>query len=404
MAARTVAHNRDVKLIPLRDLCERITVGIASAATHAYRKEGVPMIRNTNIKEGYIEVDQLLYLDPAYEQHHRNKRLSTGDVVVVRTGNPGIAAVVPPMLNGAQCFTSLIIRPKVDVLDPDFLCTYINSPAGQRQFSVGAAGGAQKNVNAGTLSRMGVPVTPIERQREVVSIARLMITFAYHTRCMIEAKRKFKRGLLREVLGGEKRFPNFSSSPWPTQRFDHLCEELSERNGNRLGPNSVMGVIKGVGFQAMRDRVRGRGDLTRYKVVPPHAFAFNPMRLNIGSIAYNNFDHEILVSPDYEVFRARPGIAAPSFVNQLRYSAYWSSFMKRSGAGSVRIRIYFSDLARLRVPAPTVQEQSRIAEVLGLADTEIEQLRHLHELVGTQKRALLSKLLSSERQFSHERS
>src|SRR5689334_15671060 len=100
---------RPIKSLPLAELCDRITVGIASAATHAYRPSGVPMIRNTNIKEGHIEANDLLYLDSDYEYKHRNKRLRAGDVVVVRTGNPGIAAVVPKTLENAQCFTSLVI-------------------------------------------------------------------------------------------------------------------------------------------------------------------------------------------------------------------------------------------------------------------------------------------------------
>src|ERR1039458_1698575 len=88
---------------PLRGLCTRIMVGIASAATHAYRPTGVLMIRNKNIKVGYIETNELLYLDPKYEHQHRNKRLKAGDVVVVRTGYPGTAAVVPKELENAQC-------------------------------------------------------------------------------------------------------------------------------------------------------------------------------------------------------------------------------------------------------------------------------------------------------------
>jgi type I restriction enzyme, S subunit len=120
------------------------------------------------------------------------------------------------------------------------------------------------------------------------------------------------------------------------------------------------------------------------------------MRLNIGSLAFNDFERSILVSPDYVVFRARPGVASPDFVNQLRYSSYWTGFMKRAGAGSVRVRIYFSDLAHLRVPSPEPDEQNRIAEVLKLVDSEISRLEQLQELIENKKFALLSRLLSDD--------
>jgi type I restriction enzyme S subunit len=249
-------------------------------------------------------------------------------------------------------------------------------------------------VNRNDLHKVTVYCPPVPEQRRAVSVLDQSEAAIDQISQLIMAKRRFKHGLMQKVLAGQQRFPVFRARPWNMHRLDYLCEELSNRNGSLLGPDSVMGVIKDVGFEPMRERVRGKGDLSRYKIVPPGAFAYNPMRLNIGSIAYNDLGRAILVSPDYEVFQARPGIADPDYVNELRYSGYWSSFMNHAGAGSVRVRIYFTDLARLRVPAPELDEQSRIAEVLRLATLEIEHLTRLHELTEDHKRALLSKLLS----------
>ena len=123
---------------------------------------------------------------------------------------------------------------------------------------------------------------------------------------------------MQQLLAGQKRFPEFRSRPWPLHRFDALCEELSDRNGKQLGADSVMGVIKGVGFDANARSSPRQGDLARYKIVPPGGFAYNPMRLNIGSIAFNDLPGvTILVSPDYVVFRARSDARNPG----LRQSA-----------------------------------------------------------------------------------
>lgn len=93
MAARKGSALGSPKDVLLRHLCERIMVGIASAATHAYRSTGVPMIRNTNIKEGHIEVDELIYLDPGFEQQHRNKRLKAKEREAIAQARPHAAAV-----------------------------------------------------------------------------------------------------------------------------------------------------------------------------------------------------------------------------------------------------------------------------------------------------------------------
>ena len=281
-----------------------------------------------------------------------------------------------------------------------WLIALLNSDELRRELLRRATGtsGSMKNIGKESFLAIRVPRPKKEIQVALGEVFRRFEDCLFAIEQLCTARRTFKRGLMQQLLTGRKRFPEFRSGAWDMGRFDSLCEELSDRNGKRLSADSVMGVIKGIGFEPMREKVRGKGDLSKYKLVPPGAFAYNPMRLNIGSIAYNTLDREILVSPDYEVFRARDGVAEPEFINQLRYSWYWSSFMKRAGAGSVRVRIYFQDLARLRVPTPSAEEQATISATLRLANTEIDQLSRLRELIEVQKRGLLSRLLSGELQ------
>ena len=105
----------DVK--PLTSLAGKIMVGIASAATHAYRTKGVPMFRNQNIKAGYLDDGDLLYLDPEYEKTYKNKRLQGGDLLTARTGYPGTTCIVPSSYESAQSFTTLITRPITAEID-----------------------------------------------------------------------------------------------------------------------------------------------------------------------------------------------------------------------------------------------------------------------------------------------
>jgi type I restriction enzyme S subunit len=190
----------DWKILPLAALAEKIMVGIASAATHAYRETGVPMLRNQNIKEGKIDDSSLLFIDPNYEATHKSKRLRAGDVITVRTGYPGLSAVVTKLYENAQCFTSLITRPKIDVLDSDYLCIFINSPIG-KQFMLGAeAGGAQKNVNAGTLETLEVYLPQLEEQRKIAScLSSLDALIAAETQ-KLEALKTHKKGLMQQLF------------------------------------------------------------------------------------------------------------------------------------------------------------------------------------------------------------
>lgn len=313
-------------------------------------------------------------------------RDKVGACVVVRRDEPRL---IPPD-------TAWIVE-VADGRSAQVLVEYLRSPKGRKSIhEITRGSNGIWKISQGDFLALALPAafqtTESHADRIATSVQRLLEAFD----ALLSAKRVYRAGLMQHLLLGRTRFSEFRGRPWPMLRLDALCEELSERNGRTLGPDDVMGVIKDVGFEPMRARVRGKGDFSRYKVVPPGAFAYNPMRLNIGSIAYNTFGRPLLVSPDYEVFRVREGVADPDYVNQLRYSAYWASFMKRAGAGSVRVRIYFSDLGRLTVPAPKADEQQRIAQALALAGREIDVLTAQREKVETYFRGLLSRLLSGE--------
>lgn len=48
------------------------------------------MFRNQNIRPGLMDTQDVLYIDPKYEQTHKNKRLKVGDLLTARTSYPGI--------------------------------------------------------------------------------------------------------------------------------------------------------------------------------------------------------------------------------------------------------------------------------------------------------------------------
>ena len=115
----------------LGEISHKIMVGIASAATYAYRKSGIVLFRNQNIKEGCLDDSDILFIDEDYEKSHKNKRLKAGDLLTARTGYPGVTCVVPAKYEGSQSFTTLITRPNNSIISSDYLCIFINSEKGQ---------------------------------------------------------------------------------------------------------------------------------------------------------------------------------------------------------------------------------------------------------------------------------
>jgi type I restriction enzyme S subunit len=131
---------------------------------------------------------------------------------------------------------------------------------------------------------------------------------------LLGAKRQMRDGVAAALLTGQRRLPGFARQRWREVRLGEVTRESTRRNGDRLGTDRVMAVTKSVGLTRMRDRTMS-DSLARYKVVRPGGFAYNPMRLNIGSIARSSFKRDVLVSPDYVVFEAVPESLDPRFLD-----------------------------------------------------------------------------------------
>ncbi|RRV65467.1 restriction endonuclease subunit S (plasmid) [Pseudomonadaceae bacterium T75] len=149
----------------LARVAERVVVGIAEAATHAYAEEGVPILRATNIRAGKI-IGELLYINDDFADGLGSKLMRAGDLVTVRTGNAGVTAVVPESLDGCQCFTMLITTLSKGS-DPEYYCLLLNSHYAKTYFNLEGWGTAQVNISVPILKWLPVPIPPLDEQQEI---------------------------------------------------------------------------------------------------------------------------------------------------------------------------------------------------------------------------------------------
>ncbi len=196
------------------------------------------------------------------------------------------------------------------------------------------------------------------------------------------------------ALTPKLRFPEFNGQPVHDVQLKDVTAESTTRNGKSLAIASVMGVTKVEGIVPMRDRLIA-SDIARYKIVRKDWFAYNPMRLNIGSVARWQGESDILVSPDYVVFKcvkAGPYGIDPVYLDHFRRSDAWEDFVSEKGDGSVRIRIYYKDLALLRLALPPFEEQQRIASCLSSVGELIAAQARKLDALKAHKEGLMQQL------------
>ena len=113
-------------------------------------------------------------------------------------------------------------------------------------------------------------------------------------------------------------------------------------------------------------------DKTTYKIVPRGYFAYNPSRINVGSIAWQNSAERVIVSPLYVVFKVSDKLDRQYLLHYLK-SDVGMTFIKAHAAGSVRDSLKFSDLKELPIHVVPLEKQRKIARTLDKLDALISQ-------------------------------
>lgn len=311
-----------------------------------------------------------------------------GDILLTVKGS-GCGSMV--RADGSYCISRQLMAVRARSVDPGFLVFALEDLMKVKsRDAVGPIPGlARDDILESEIAFPSLPV-----QRRIAEMLRTWDEAVDKTDRLIAAKSKAFGHWSLILLSGRKRLGSKRSN-WQSVALTDVTSEATARNGGSLGEDVVMGVNKSLGMIPMKDHVRA-SDLSRYKIVAPDAFAYNPMRLNIGSIAQNLHGREVLVSPDYVAFAAQSDALLPAYFDHLRRSWLWSRFVKTAGSGGVRVRIYYDDLADFVFELPSVPEQRRIVDVLDTGRREIALLEAQRDALAKQKRGLMQKLLTGE--------
>jgi type I restriction enzyme S subunit len=147
----------------LKHISPQITVGIVVEPSKYYVDEGIPALRSLNVRPCSITLDNLVYISPEANEVLSKSRLNAGDLVAVRSGQPGTTAVTPKEIDGCNCIDLIIIRKPLEGSE-QFFCWYLNSDSALQQFSEGSGGAIQQHFNIGTALNLVMTKPPKDEQ------------------------------------------------------------------------------------------------------------------------------------------------------------------------------------------------------------------------------------------------
>ena len=378
----------------LGDLCcNQGDYGINAPAV-AYSNDLPTYLRITDISDdGKFIIDNKASVNsPNSESYH----LKEGDIVFARTGATVGKTYLYDPADGDLVFAGFLIRfsPNEQKIVPYYLKTYTNTAAYWYWVKIISQRSGQPGINAAEYSSLQLPVPPLAEQKKIAEVLGVWDKAIEKQSQLIEQLTLRKRGLMQQLLTGKKRLPGFSGE-WRKEKAGSIFENSSVRSNKSeplLSATQEYGVVP-------RDMLETRvtmpsGNLSSFKRVDIGDFVIS-LRSFEGGIEYSKYNG--IVSPAYTVLKKKHN------VNDIFYKAYFKSheFIQRLAIAVIGIRdgkqISYSDFCYIRIPLPSFEEQTAIAQVLTSADREIELAQQKLELLRQQKRGLMQQLLTGKK-------
>ena len=179
-----------------------------------------------------------------------------------------------------------------------------------------------------------------------------------------------------------------------TSHIGNVIEQISKRNKNNAIQN-VLSVSNRQGFIKQSDQFENRNvaseDASNYKIVEKNDFAFNPARINVGSIARLTTFEKGIVSPMYICFRTQENVA-PEYIDFFFESKHFYCEIQKRLEGSVRQCLSFEGLCNIPFSLPSLEMQQRIGKRLFILGQKIKTETDLLELLNKQKQYLLRQM------------
>lgn len=184
----------------------KIYIDLVTTMTTHYVSNGVPLIRNSDIKENEFLFKDPIYLDNEFVEQNKSRMHQLNDIITVHTGDIGTSAVIDDNLVGSMGFATIVTRIKdTTMINPNYICWYYNSGVFKREILNLSTGDGRINLNLKDFCRLYIPVPDIEVQNKIVQTLNNVENDLIFTKKKLKKYKKIKEGMMEDLLTGKVR-------------------------------------------------------------------------------------------------------------------------------------------------------------------------------------------------------
>ena len=248
-----------------------------------------------------------------------------------------------------------------------------------------AQGTKQQNLSYDIIEKFKIAYPTFQEQEKLNKFIALLDERIATQNKIIEDLKKLKSAII-EI--------EYTPNTKTTSHIGNVIEQISKRNKSNAIQN-VLSVSNRQGFIKQSDQFENRNvaseDTSNYKIVEKNDFAFNPARINVGSIARLTTFEKGIISPMYICFRTQENVA-PEYIDFFFESKHFYCEIQKRLEGSVRQCLSFEGLCNIPFSLPSLEMQQRIGKRLFTLGQKIKTETDLLELLNKQKQYLLRQM------------
>ncbi|SFG22577.1 type I restriction enzyme, S subunit [Salegentibacter agarivorans] len=210
---------------------------------------------------------------------------------------------------------------------------------------------------------------------------------------------QYKRGVIQKIFKQELRFKNGDGKDFPEWKYlqlGKLTTKTGKKNKENINYpiysiNNKEGFLpQGEQFDGMDSNERGY-DISLYKVIKKNTFAYNPARINVGSIGFSGKLDDIIVSSLYVCFKTKEALE-DRYLKQYLNTFQFNKDVLRFSEGGVRQYLFFENFSKIKIPLPNRMEQLKIASFVETLDKKIALITQQIEQSKSYRKALLQQM------------
>lgn len=368
-------------------------------------QKGVPIIKVNNIISGLYDTKHLDKTTVENDAKYQRTKLKGGELIVTVVGTCGKTAIVPPQFVGCNLVRATCL---IDIED-ETICRwikyYIDSPQGQAYINRNLNTTVQATLNVKNLNEMPIPFYSKEYTSNVVKILssldrKIELNNKINADLEEMAQAIFKNWFVDFEPFKDGKFVDSElgmiPEGWKVGTLGDITKNKSAKVKERNDVKVLSPVTTGelVLSEEYFTKQVFSSSIAKYKIVNKGDFAYNPARVNIGSLGRNEFDFDGCVSPVYVVFSVLDGYE--NYFDLFRKTDFFKDSVASLAIGGVRQSLSYDDLSSIEVIIPSGNAVEEFNNLYNQMKKTIKANKLENSRLSLLRDTLLPRLMSGE--------